>query len=172
MEFCIKKYFPFEISKIGAFAFHSSCWLGPTDAASSHKIRSRHHSKIVMSIKDSKFTFHVNFVRFWVFMCIIHRVGGRAATLDTSLLISFMKKHLELVWCWFLTGYLMLRLSTFAEAGAGLLPLALSAPQLPVLHSINFSAFLGVTPGPPQRRLGGAGVGLGRQPDIFARWLQ
>lgn len=52
------------------------------------------------------------------------------------------------------TGYLMLRLSTFAEAGAGLLPLALSAPQLPVLHSINFSAFLGVAPGPPQRRLG------------------
>ena len=55
----------------------------------------------------------------------------------------------------------MLRLSTFAEAGAGLLPLALSAPQLPVLHSINFSAFLGVTPGPPQRRLGGACEGLG-----------
>lgn len=63
MEFCIKKYFPFEISKIGAFAFHSSRWPGPTDAASSHKIRSR-HSKSVMSIKDSKFTFHVNFVRF------------------------------------------------------------------------------------------------------------
>ena len=55
----------------------------------------------------------------------------------------------------------MLRLSTFPESCARFLPLALGAPELPVLHSINFSAFLGVTPGPPQRRLGGAGVGLG-----------
>ena len=47
------------------------------------------------------------------------------------------------------------------EPHAGLLPLALGAPQLPMLHSVDFSAFLGVTPRPPQRRLGRAGEGLG-----------
>ena len=52
-------------------------------------------------------------------------------------------------------------LGAFPEPGAGLLPLALGAPELPVLHSVDFSAFLGVAPRPPQRRLGRAGEGLG-----------
>ena len=52
-------------------------------------------------------------------------------------------------------------LGAFPESGAGLLPFALGAPELSVLHAVDFSAFLGVTPGPPQRRLGGACEGLG-----------
>ena len=52
-------------------------------------------------------------------------------------------------------------LGALSESGAGLLPLALGAPELPMLHSVDFSAFLGVAPRPPQRRLGRAGEGLG-----------
>ena len=59
------------------------------------------------------------------------------------------------------------------EASAGLLPLALRAPQLPVLHSVHLAALLGLAARPPYRRLGRVGaVRLGRQSDVLARRLK
>ena len=68
-----------------------------------------------------------------------------------------------------------------AEPGAGLLPLALGAPLVPVLHAVDLAAFLGFAARPAHGRLlrgrggrgGGGRVGRGRerlgsQSDVFA----
>lgn len=62
-------------------------------------------------------------------------------------------------------------LDTFTEPGASLFPLALGTPQLPVFHSIHFSALFGVAPRSSDRGLGRTSVWLGTQPDVLARRL-
>ena len=39
-------------------------------------------------------------------------------------------------------------LGSFTETSASFLPFTLSAPQIPVIHSVNFATFLGVPTGP------------------------
>ena len=58
------------------------------------------------------------------------------------------------------------------EPRAGLLPLALRAPELAVLHAVNLPALLGVAARPPQRGLRGRAVGLRGETDVLAGGLQ
>jgi len=56
-----------------------------------------------------------------------------------------------------------------AEPGARLLPLALCAPQLTLLHAVHFPALFGIASGPPDWRFWRGGeTRLGREANIFA----
>ena len=43
-------------------------------------------------------------------------------------------------------------LGSFTKTSASFLPFTLSAPQIPVIHSVNFATFLGIPTGSPYRR--------------------
>ena len=86
-----------------------------------------------------------------------------------SLIQSFW---ISMNWTWLGGCSKSLCLRCFTKASAGLLPLALCAPEFSVLHSVHFPALLGISSWSPQGTLGRGAVRFGRQANVLSRRLK